>query len=482
MMLPVVVTMGSFFRHYFFRLRSSYWFIPGLMAVGAILFSFLCIYIDSVIGASWMADFSWLYANKPEGARGLLTTIAGSMITVAGVTFSITIVSVTAAAGRFGPRILTNFMSDRGNQLTLGVFIATFLYSLLILRTVRGANEAGASLLTPENDPTGLFVPHISILLAILLAIASIGVLIYFVHHVPESIHISNVTARIGRQLEDQVNRVFIGKATVGSVESSRTIRGVEAENREDLTVGEREMVARVAERGEGVELGKIGYIEQINGERIIALASRKDVTIQLCRAAGEFVNSRTEVVRVWPPGGLSEEAKGELRQAYLLGPQRTAEQDIHFPIDELIEVATIALSPGVNDPFTALTCLEWLAASFVRALELSPPQRFRFDEGRTLRVIAPPLDVPTLLNHTMNLLRPQVAASSTVAIRLMELLGDIVEHAGTGECRAAILAEANDLYKGVKRNLADSKEGDRFEEVYGRMREIAVFADPKSG
>ena len=467
--------MASFFRHYFYRLRTSYWFIPSLMAIGAVLLSFLGIFVDSLIGATWMDDFSWLYANKPDGARGLLTTIAGSMITVAGVTFSITIVSVTAAAGRFGPRILTNFMADRGNQLTLGVFIATFLYSLLILRTVRGANETGVSLLLPENDPTGLFVPHISILVAILLAIASIGVLIYFIHHVPESIHISNVTAGIGQQLDEQITRVFIGRATGSELEDSWKIRGKDAESREEVSGEITEIAERVAEQGEEVALEKTGYIEQINGERIMEIAVEEDLTVMFCKSAGEFINDRTGVLRVWPPARLSEKGREKLRESYLVGRQRTAEQDILFPIDELIEIATIALSPGVNDPFTALTCLEWLTASLVRALELAPPQRYRFDETETLRIIAPRLDVPTLLSHSMNILRSQVTGSPVVAVRLMELLGDLARHGDRKGIREVIATEAHDLYEVVMPEMADGKDKGRFEDAYRRVRGLTA-------
>ena len=416
--------MGSLLRHYFFRLRSSYWFMPTVMAVGAILLSILGVMVDTKIGSSWIDDFSWLYANKPEGARALLSTIAGSMITVAGVTFSITIVSVTAAAGRYGPRILTNFMSDRGNQVTLGVFIATFIYCLMILRVVRGPNEQGITLLLPENDPTGAFVPHISILVAILMAIASIGVLIYFIHHVTESIHISNVTARIARELDRELDR---------EIREGREGRG------RPKPEGAERLEQQVREQETGIGLNRTGYVEQIDVEKICAIARQHDVTILLRRLPGEFAGHGVDVMQAWPPARLPGEAVDGLRNCYRLSPQRTSAQDLLFGIDELIEIAVIALSPGVNDPYTALTALEWLGSILTHALELPPPDRYRYDDSGTLRLIIPRLEWIDLFNHVFDRLAPHIVTEPTVTRRAIELLADLSAHAPTPEARRHI-------------------------------------------
>lgn len=411
------------------------------MAVGAILLSILGVVIDTKIGSSWIGDFSWLYASKPEGARSLLSTIAASMITVAGVTFSITIVSVTAAAGRYGPRILTNFMSDRGNQVTLGVFIATFLYCVMILRVVRSPNETGPSLLLPENDPTGAFVPHISILLAIVLAIASIGVLIYFIHHVTESIHISNVTARIARELERQVQRE-IDRETDRQPQGGRgDVEGV---------------VQQVTERGTGISLSESGYVEQIDLQRILNVAKQQDVTILLRRVPGEFVGHSTHVMHVWPPARLSTDALRRLQSSYRLSIQRTAAQDLLFGIDELIEIAIIALSPGVNDPYTALTALEWLGSVLTHALELPPPDRYRYDRSGTLRLIIPRLEWLDLLNHVFDRLGPHIVTEPSVARRMMEIVVGIAGRSKQEEVSGKVRQRADELVAAFERKWGE--------------------------
>lgn len=406
--------MATFIRRILVRLRSSYWFVPSLMALGAIVLSGVGIWLDTKIGASWIEDFSWLYANKADGARSVLSTIAGSMITVAGVTFSITIVSVTSAAGRFGPRVLTNFMTDRGNQITLGVFISTFLYCLLVLRTVRGPSEEGSdgifnmNMLT-ESDPTGAFVPHISILFALLLALASIGVLIYFIHHVPQSIHISNLTARIagdlGRMIEKRDREIDEGDRRL-------------PENPE-RTDEERD---RIASDGVAVTLDRFGYIETIDEDRLFATACRCDLVIVMTKRPGEFAGHGEPVLRLWPPAHVESDTIDALRESYSIDAQRTLAQDILFPFDELVEIALIALSPGVNDTYTALTAIDWIESSLSRLFAARHRSPYRFDDTGSIRLYTADLDPPAILHHILERLRPDAERNRVVGERVGRL------------------------------------------------------------
>ena len=182
-------------------LRESYWFVPTVMAVAALLLALAMVYVDSHAGSTWMDGLAWLYAARPDGARSLLSSIGGSMIGVAGTTFSVTIAAVVYASGQYSPRLLSNFMSDRGNQVTLGTFIATFVYSLVVLRTIRSAGESGAG--------APVFVPQLALLVALILVLCSIAVLIFFIHHVPMRIHINNVIERIGDRLIREIDTRF---------------------------------------------------------------------------------------------------------------------------------------------------------------------------------------------------------------------------------------------------------------------------------
>ncbi|RYE54499.1 MAG: DUF2254 domain-containing protein, partial [Hyphomicrobiales bacterium] len=181
-------------------LRESYWFLPTLMAMAAMILAGVMIALDTVEGSEWMDGLPWLYAARPDGARQVLAAIGGSMITVAGTVFSVTIAAVVYASGQYGPRLLSNFMSDRGNQVTLGTFIATFVYCLLVLRTIRSPEEVGAG---------AGFVPNLALLVAVLLALSSIAVLIFFIHHVPSKLHINNVIEEIGDKLIAEIDSRF---------------------------------------------------------------------------------------------------------------------------------------------------------------------------------------------------------------------------------------------------------------------------------
>ena len=164
------------------QLRSSLWFLPTLIVLGSGALAIAFIEIDSRVSLKLLTNFPRLFGAGAEGSRGMLTSIAGSMITVAGVTFSITIVALSQASSQYSSRVLRNFMRDRGNQAVLGVFLGIFTYCLLVLRAIRGGDEGG-------------FVPSLSVFGALILALVAIGFLIFFIHHAASSLQASNVIA-----------------------------------------------------------------------------------------------------------------------------------------------------------------------------------------------------------------------------------------------------------------------------------------------
>ncbi len=181
------------------KLRGSYWFLPTVLALLAVLLSFGCLALDERVQPTVLNFQGWVYSGGPEGARAVLATIAGSIITVAATTFSVTIAVLSMAAGQFGPGLLRNFLRDRPNQAVLGTFVATFLYCLLVLRTVRGTDQE-------------TYVPHLSVTVGVMLAIVCVGALIFFIHHTAESIQVSHMIDKIGWELDDAVRRLFPGE------------------------------------------------------------------------------------------------------------------------------------------------------------------------------------------------------------------------------------------------------------------------------
>ncbi|WP_228041851.1 DUF2254 domain-containing protein [Planktothrix mougeotii] len=237
--------MKTYFSLVWNSLRSSFWFVPTLMVSLAITLAFTTITLDE-LGVIVIDRFSWTYTRGPEGARAILSTIASSMMTVAVTTFSITIVALQLASSQFGPRLLRNFMRDIGNQVVLGTFISTFIYCLLILRTIR----------TEEDNE---FVPHLSVTCSVLLALASIAVLIYFIDHVANSIQAENVITEVTQDLNSAIERLFPEKIGEGeSVHHPPVSQSI----LDDFHA-----------HSCSIQSLKSGYIQAINQHRLIQLA-----------------------------------------------------------------------------------------------------------------------------------------------------------------------------------------------------------------
>ncbi|MGI9174082.1 MAG: DUF2254 domain-containing protein [Rhodothermales bacterium] len=436
------------------NVRSSYWFIPSLMALAAVLLSSGAIYFDGVIGSGWMDDIPWLYANKPDGARALLSTISGSMITVAGVTFSITIASVAYATGQFGPRLLTNFMQDRGNQVTLGTFIATFLYCLLVLRTIRSADERTGGSAEVSGDFVGAFVPHAAILIALALTLASVAVLIFFIHHVPDSIHISNVIAKIGRELNAKIDMLF--PEMLGQKPPE------ELDGEPEADVPERFFSEATPVCADGN-----GYIEYLDSKGLLEIAQSHDLILRVEYRPGDFVVEEMALVYAWPASRLDDETKNRILRAFAWGRKRTQAQDAMFLVNELVEIAGRALSPGVNDPFTAISCLDWLSSALTRLAHRTFPSVYRYDEEGNLRIIARPYRFEDFARAVFDQIRPYAHADRNAALHMMKVIGDVGLLTESRPHRETLLAHATKLRDGCREGLAQEADVETLEERY---------------
>ena len=449
-------------------LRESYWFVPTVMAIGALLLALAMVYIDSHLGSGWMDGLPWLYAARPDGARSLLSSIGGSMIGVAGTTFSVTIAAVVYASGQYGPRLLSNFMSDRGNQVTLGTFIATFVYSLVVLRTIRSAGESGAG--------APAFVPQLALLIGLVLVLCSIAVLIFFIHHVPMRIHINNVIERIGDRLIEEIDErfpMFVGEPLEERADDPR----IPSVFRGDASQADHE--GRVPVRSKHT-----GYLQLIDESTLLDVARDHDLVIRLQYQSGDFTHKGSVLLEAWPAERCDESAAKALRGAFAIGSRRTALQDLRFLIDELVEVAARALSPGVNDPFTANSCLDWLGAAMADLARRDLPSRLRADADETLRVIAHPMSFAGFIDRAFGALAQYASSDMIAGKRFLKALGDVAlscddhgriatlasqtrnfralaEGALNGACREAVLARADDLLRALaepdyKRRLRD--------------------------
>lgn len=436
------------------RVRSSFWFLPAVMAGGAMVLAFATVALDTVV-TDWLTlDWGLTFTGGAEGASSLLGAIAGSMITIAGVVFSMTLVALSLASSQLGPRLLRNFMRDTTTQMVLGTFVATFLYCLLVLRTVRRAEEI-------------VFVPHLSVALGVLLAVVSVGVLIYFIHHVSVSIQANEIVARVGRELIEGIDRLF--PETIG--------RGAP---RLPTEPPDAEFLDRFDREARPIGSAGDGYLQFVDGDALAAFAMQEDVVIRLVRRPGDYVVATRPLALVWPGNRVTDQLIERVNSAFALGNQRTSGQDIEFAVNQLVEIAIRALSPGLNDPFTAMTCVDRLGSALCRLAERDMPSPYRHDVQDQLRVIAPVFTFPDITDAAFNQIRQYGRSSTAVTIRLLETIAEIAGSAHRPEDRAVLLRHARMIARGSGGGLPEDEDRQVVEERFQSANQL-LSASPDS-
>lgn len=434
-------------------LRASYWFVPTCMVLAAVLLSALMNWLDSRYGAEWLRGYSWLTATRTEGARSVLTVIAGSIIGVAGVTFSITMVAVSFASANFGPRLVGNFMRDRGNQFTLGTFIGTFVYCLMVLRTVRNASAQDAS------TSYDAFVPHLSILVALTLALASVGVLIFFIHHVPETINVGNLASKVGAALRKGVVDLFPDTDDMQPDEESSDVSW------DGRTRGRWHFP---------VYAGISGYIQTLLVKRLGEITGEHDLLVRVQYRPGDFVINNSIVFDVWSNTEVSEDVIAKLEACIAVGTHRTAHQNVLFLADELVEIIGRALSPGINDPFTAITCLNWLKVGIACfLLEVEKRQRPESSDPVWLYPITFERFVSAIFDQT----RQYVCTDRNVALHTIALLTELAALSQPGFRRDLLLDHMKKLADACAEVLPEFSGGIEVAKRYDDA--LKILSDP---
>lgn len=434
--------MNAQLSEYWDRLRSSFWFVPGVMtATAAVLATAIVAFDESEVVAGWLARQAWAYSGGAEGASLVLSTIAASMITIAGVVFSMTLVVLSLASSQLGPRLLRSFMRDTRNQVVLGAFIATFVYCLLVLRTIRRADEV-------------LFVPHLAVTIGVLLAIASLGILIYFIHHVALSIQADEVAARVHAELMDAMDRLF--PAGTGC----KVPRSADVPVSPGLPAG-----FDVEARPVGSDAD--GYLQSIEPDLLMTLARDQDLLIRVERRPGQYVVMGSPLVTVWPGDRVTGPLAKRVNSAFTLGDQRTAVQDIEFPIYQLVEMAVRALSPGINDPFTAIACVDRLASALHRLAQQEMPAQWRLDEQHCLRVVMPAVTFGDVVDASLGTVRQYARSSAIVTNRLLDAIAVIARVTARPTDRAALLRQAEMIVRGARATLPEVGDRDAVEDSY---------------
>ncbi len=368
-----------------------------MMCAVAIGLSFLLIEFDTSLGVGSVSDFGLLYTFGPEGARAILSVIASSMITVAGLIFSITMLSLQLASSQFGPRVLKNFMRDRSNQFVLGTFVATFLYCLVVLRSVRGTGDTG-------------FVPHLTVAFAVLLAAVGVAVLIYFIHHMATSIRIETLLQRLVTDGRVAVDSHFPEKRGHGPPKHEEETGPHRLPN--DFDVGSKQINADAS-----------GYVQRIGLNALMRIATKHDLILRIDCRPGLFVTAGECMFSVYPCDRVTDAIADSLRGELVIGRSRTVNQDLEFSIWRIVELAQRSLSPGINDPTTAIYCIDRLGELFSRMSGRDVPSPIHLDKNGQLRIKTEVENPAELVCHAFSAIARYGISDVDVVTRLVNIM-----------------------------------------------------------
>ncbi len=376
-------------------IRTSFWFLPMVMLALAAGLALLLLYIDRRFDPGMKSTLAWAYTGGPEGARSLLSTVAGSMITAASVTFSLASVALSIASQQYGSRVLRNFMRDRITQVLLGTFVSTFIYSVLVVRAIRG------------SDFSGGFVPAISVTVAIGLTLTSLVLLVYFIHHVSSSIQASRIIRVIAEDLEEAVPKLYPSN-TGAPLHATPALEELRRQRQFRLTVP------------------KSGYLQTIDLDSLLELASAHDSVFNLLVKPGDHLLAGSPLAEAWGVAELHGDDLKKAQKAFYIDRERTPAQDIRYHFQQLTDVVVRALSPGINDPFTAVNGIDELASAMLLLARRADVTTLRKDEGGELRLIVPTPSNAELLQETVGHIAIYAATDHFVMASLRRVLTSV--------------------------------------------------------
>lgn len=419
------------------ELGATFWFVPVLIISFSVLLAVCLVYIDSVLAIPREGWVRFFLVNSADSARSILSTISSAMMGVAGTVFSITLVALTLASSQFGPRLIKNFMYVRLNQVVLGLYISTYLYCLLVLNSV--------------TDSSGYtFIPSISILVAIIVAVINIILLIVFIHQIATSIQADKVVSDISKFISSQLETLFPEKI------------GEETENEESVDAS---AVISDYQSQTFIKSPDSGYLQYIDNEALIEIITRHDALLKLYFRPGEHMVEGAEMGLLFSNDKWEENEYEKIFKQFVIGSTKTSQQDLEFSIQQMVEIAARALSPGVNDPYTAITCIDNLTEIMSYLAHAKFPSKYRFDEEGNLRIIADILEFEGILDSAFNQIRQFSGGSPAVIIRLMEALTTIDQFTSKESHKKAVIKHAEMVFNSGKQNFEEKNDLDDLSE-----------------
>ncbi len=394
------------------RMRVNFLFIPGIMALIAVFLAFFIFWLDNQIPNDMLNTYSFLVSGTVDESRGYLLNMGTVILTTAGVVFTLLTLPLSTVAAQYGSRLLRIFLGDRTTQFVLGIFVATFTYSIISAIIIPSA----------EINPDA---PNITVTVGLYLLIASFASLILLIQHISTMLQAPNIAAAAGVELHEVVSEE--NRTDVGGGEYKRQ---TEKDLPDSIMEAEPHLVV----------MYRTGYIKYIDLKSILPLAEKNDIVIRIVNKPGNFVRSGMVIARTWPAGRIDTELDQNIRNTFHLGRQRTPTQDAEYAVNQLTEMAVRAMSPAINDPFTAMTCLDHIGnglAMFVRQGPITPNI---YDRNGQLRLIFDPVTFDELLNAAFDMLRHASSDNASVLLHMLKTIDVISQDAKSPDAQQSLL------------------------------------------
>ncbi len=377
------------------------------------------------VASAWVPTVLFPSHADPQVAQVILAGIAASIMTVVSIVFAILLMTLTLASMQFSPRIIVSFSRDRVTQWTLGIFLGTFLYCMAALPAAR-------SLPYP-------FAPVGTVLGAMVLALICVGLLLFFIHHISQAISVNHIVDRIAAETEAMIDELMPWPHLLDHhVEDAEPLRP----NPSEVAVFSHDS----------------GYIRFVDTQRLVAIAKHYHVTIRVLRRVGHFVPAGIPLAMVSKGNRLPPEGTAELLAAFDFGPTRTLQQDVEFGVLQIVDVALKAISPAVNDPTTAINCIDQLSRILIRFASREPPEDLLYDPPGIVRASIGWIRFERLLEAAFEQIRMYSKTDVAVSLRLLRALGDVAASTPDPEFRRILVERGARTVAGCAERLGEEE------------------------
>jgi uncharacterized membrane protein len=426
------------------KLMATFWFVPALIIILSIFVSIGLLTLDQLTTFSQDGLGKYFFVTSTNSARSILSTISGAMIGVAGTVFSVTLVALTLASSQFGSRLIKNFMYVRLNQVVLGSYVATYLYCLFVLTAIR------------ENDAY-TFMPVLSILFAIIAALLNIILLIVFIHTIATSIQADNIISDISDLISEQTGSLYPMKIGSPSTNQNKTT-DTTLQSKYFLTIS--------------ILASNSGYLQYVDGEQLLEKMQLYDALIVLNVRPGNHLVKGISIASLYSNTKLDEEQIKGINEQFVIGKTKVNNQDLAYSIDQMVEIASRALSSGVNDPYTAITCIDYLTSTLCLLSEIEFASNYRMDAENQVRIITTSTDFEGFMDVSFNQIRQFSAGSSAVILRLMDSLITLFNYTPNESYKKTILKHAKMVLNVGKQSLKEELD---YKDLEERSRKILL-------